>query len=483
MFSTDDNTVWTEFVTIPVPLWRPALLGRSPQGSARGFRRCGLAFELVAVTRAKPEARQARTLPKKHWALLIGTVLFALAVVLPLLRQRGTRSWNTIWAEDGFEYFEQARREGGLEVMFRGYQGYLQLPPRIFGAVSAGVPIRDLALFMALSSAVLGAAIALFVYYAATPWIGSRVVCIALASLIVLMPVLATENTANVTNSIWIFAAALPWALTSRRERPLDTVLYSVMAFLGATSTSLCFAFLPLAIGYALWRRTRARIVVAGAFVAGLVVQGLVDLHSWGAPLRYLPGASVDVPRSISSVADVFGYQVVGTYLFGNRGTQSRWLVDHGLLAIVATIIFVAILAVLLAGVDRQRQALSLVFVGYSAVFLVMPVWVRQAVQPRYTVVPIFLLASSLAVLVAARNKSRTELARRVWSTVFVAQILLVTCIGFSVTNYRSLSPSWSTSVAEAQATCASVRASTIVTLRADAFNVYPVKLPCRDLQ
>ena len=47
--------------------------------------------------------------------------------------------------------------------------------------VSAGVPIRDLALFMALSLAVLGAAIALFVYYAATPWIGSLVVCIALA--------------------------------------------------------------------------------------------------------------------------------------------------------------------------------------------------------------------------------------------------------------------------------------------------------------
>ena len=424
---------------------------------------------------------ERRSTTRNPRVLAVGAGLFVAAVILPLLRQRGAHSWNTVWAEDGFEYFQQARRNGGLAVMFRGYQGYLQLPPRIFGALSAELPIRDIAPFMALSSAILGAALALFVYYVALPWVGSRVVCIALASLLVLMPVLADENTANVTNSIWIFTCALPWALVSRRDKPIDVVLCSVVAFLAATSTSLCFAFVPLAIGYAFWRRTRAAIVVAGAYVAGLIVQGTVDIHSWGAPLKYLPGASVDVPRSIVSLADVFGYQIIGTYLLGIRGpTRSHWLTAHGFLAIVCVLVFAAILAALLVGVERQTQTLSLVFVGYAIVLFLLPVWDRREIQARYTVVPIFLLASSLSVLVAAKSRSRSD--RTAWPAVFVAQIVLVTCIGFSVTNYRSFSPDWSTSVAQAEATCASAHPSQIVSLKTDPLNVFPVKLPCRDL-
>ena len=366
--------------------------------------------------------------------------------------------------------------------MFRGYQGYLQLPPRIFGAISTGVPIHYLAAFMALSSAIIGAVVGLFVYYATAPWIGSWPVRVALASLIVLMPILAAENTANVTNSIWILAAALPWALVSRREGAVDVALCSVVAFLGATSTSLCFVFLPLAIGYAVWRRTRAATVVAGSFLVGLIVQGLVDFQSKGASLRFIPELSVDVPKSVPSVADVFGYRVIGTYLFGDRGTQSPWLVNHGVLAIVSTIVFVLALALLLPGADRPLQVLSLVFLGYAVIFFVVPVWVRQVANARYCVVPIFLVASSLAVLVAPRTRSGREFVRRIGRPVFVAQILLVTCIGFSVTNYRSLSPDWSLSVDAAQAACASAPADKIVTIRTDAGNEFPVKLPCRDL-
>ena len=55
-------------------------------------------------------------------------------------------------------------------------------------------------------------------------WIPSRPVRLALASLVVLMPVLGIENTANITNVIWLFAAVAPWALVSLSERPRDVV-------------------------------------------------------------------------------------------------------------------------------------------------------------------------------------------------------------------------------------------------------------------
>ena len=245
--------------------------------------------------------------------------------------------------------------------------------------------------------------------------------------------------------------------------------------------------FVDLAIGYAVWRRTRGATVVAGSFLVGLIVQGLVDFQSKGALVQFIPGLSVDVPKSVPSVADVFGYRVIGTYLFGDRGTQSPWLVNHGVLAIVSTILFVLGLALLLPGADRPLQVLSLVFLGYAVMIFVVPVWVRQVANARYCVVPIFLVASSLAVLVAPRTRSGREFVRRIGRPVFVAQILLVTCIGFSVTNYRSLSPDWSLSVDAAQAACASAPADRIVTIRTDAGNEFPSSCPaetfCRPLR
>jgi hypothetical protein len=69
---------------------------------------------------------------------------------------------------------------------------------------------------------------------------------------------------------------------------------------------------------------------------------------------------------------------------------------------------------------------------------------------------------------------------RSTFSTVDVAPVQSED--GFSVRNYRSLGPDWSTSVAEAHATCASARPGYIVRLRTDDLNAFPVKLPCRDL-
>ena len=105
--------------------------------------------------------------------LVVGCVLFAAAVVIPLFRQAGRHSWDRIFSEDGFIYTQQAMRNGALTSLFRGYAGYLQLPPRILGALASFVPVRDLAVFLAVAGTVTLALLGLFVYHVTSTWIES----------------------------------------------------------------------------------------------------------------------------------------------------------------------------------------------------------------------------------------------------------------------------------------------------------------------
>ncbi len=159
-----------------------------------------------------------RTSSRRSYQLAGGALLFVLAVVVPLLRQTGARSWDTIWGEDGWVYFQQAH-DHGLGVLVRGYAGYLQLTPRLLAVPSAWIPIDQLALYFAVVAAVVGAALAWFVYWASEGWIDSQAVRAALASLVVLMPALGYENTANITNLIWILFARRALGVGGARRR------------------------------------------------------------------------------------------------------------------------------------------------------------------------------------------------------------------------------------------------------------------------
>jgi hypothetical protein len=443
------------------------------------------------------EAIKEVDLPKhvSHWTPLtrrsatprpliaaITLLLLVLAAALPLFRQTGNRSWNTIWAEDGFEYFQQARRYGGTAVLLRGYSGYLQFPSRALALGSTYLPVHDVSVYLALSASIVGALLAWFTYHVTQGWIGSPFVRVALASMVVLTPVLGAENTANITNIIWVFAAVAPWALVSLAERPLDIVVRSVVAFLAATATSLCFFFLPLAIGWILIRRTRATVVVAGAFVAGLVIQGLVMLHTKDI-VSTIPQGFLAFHRSVVHLAEATGLHTFGLLLVGYDGSTSTWLTQHQVLTIGSTIFVVIILAVLMRGAGRDHRLLALVFFGYAIITFVAPVWERNDVAPRYSVMPVIFLASALAVLLADPTRDRGALMTRIGRPLFVVWVVILTIIGFSITTYRSESPTWSNGVTFSYTTkCRGKPPDTLVQVRTDDYNFWPVTLPCRDL-
>jgi drug/metabolite transporter superfamily protein YnfA len=225
----------------------------------------------VVGTLAAPAAVQevpARRGRSMRW---IGVALLALAVVAPLLRQRGTPSWQTVWAEDGSIYTHQAII-GGFDSLFRGYNGYLQLPARLIAIPTPYFSLRYLGLYMSLAATITGALLAWSLFHLTQSWLPSRLLRVTLASFVVLAPAVGIESTATVTNTIWMFLAVLPWALVSFEERSRDTVLRSALVFLGATSSLLSVIFVPLGVGWVFYRRTRATWAVGAAFIAGLVV-------------------------------------------------------------------------------------------------------------------------------------------------------------------------------------------------------------------
>ena len=171
------------------------------------------------VTWRRGTARGAGEAGVEPWVrrtAMVAGVLVAIAAAL--LRQRGVASWRTLWAEDGSVYAQQAIREGALHSVLHSYSGYLQLPVRLVALPAPALPTTSLAAYMAVAGATIAALLGLFVFHMSRGWIEPWWLRLGLAALYVLMPILGRENTANVTNSIWLFATAAPWAILSARR-------------------------------------------------------------------------------------------------------------------------------------------------------------------------------------------------------------------------------------------------------------------------
>ncbi len=123
---------------------------------------------------------------------------------------------------------------------------------------------------------------------------------------------------------------------------------------------------------------------------------------------------------------------------------------------------------------------LAVVFVSYAVICFVVPTWSRQEAPSRYSVIPVMMLADAVAVLVADTGRRRNPWVTRIAPPLFVAQILLLTVIGFSVTSYRSEDPQWSKSVTStSQTRCDGASPNKLVEVQTDQLNYWPVTLPC----
>ncbi len=400
----------------------------------------------------------------------MAAILLAAAVLLPLLRQRGTPSWETVWSEDASIYTYQAVWHGSLDSLFRGYAGYLQLPPRLMAVPTPYFSLRYLSVYDALISTVTGALLAWSTYALSRGWLRSRLLQLTLATLVVLMPALGIESTATMTNTVWMFLAVLPWALISLEERARDTVLRSALAFLGATASALSVLFVPLALGWLVYRRSRSALIVVGTFFVGLAVQGAVYLSTTQSP------KAVDSP---SIFRDGISVRVFGEFLFGTRWEQDWWRADWKSLVVVGPLLTLVLLVLLAIGAERRAQVMAGALALLAVLVFAVPAWGRGTwylrlvpghmdgwIESRFSVVPVMLLVSSCAILIASPGGSRRRAVRRFGPPVLAAWMAILVAVCFSVSIYRGTDPSWTSRVdAVLAAECAGRAGSTIVTI------------------
>jgi hypothetical protein len=105
----------------------------------------------------------------------------------------------------------------------------------------------------------------------------------------------------------------------------------------------------------------------------------------------------------------------------------------------------VLVLVVVGRGAARAAQGLAATFVFYALLLFAVAAWESGlgASGLRYSVLPVFLLASAIAVLVAYPGPERARRIAVVGRPLFVAYVVITIVIGFSVTNARSAAPTW----------------------------------------
>lgn len=420
-------------------------------------------------------------------AWLIG-VLYPLAVfgltVLALLRQSGIAATNSVWAEDGPIFFQQARLTGFWHTLITPYAGYLELAPRLFVQLTRLAPLGDESAVMSASGACLLALICCYVFHASRgvlPPIWSRLLLVA---AIIMLPLATGEILDNLVNiGWWMFFAAF-WALVTRPRTNTDAILAGLVCLLAIGTEPLVALLLPLALVRVIVMRTdlRQEASVIG-LVVGIAYQGIGIIKAHGG--TYATATPHGVLQSL-------GIRVGWGWLSGSDLTNH--LIHSSEAAVWQATGYIVLLAVLGGAFLLRHRATTffvVVAVAFAVITYVVPVFLRgvgpnEMTQPllvgsRYSATPVLLVWS--AVLAEAVQLSRITHGSLLRFAPAVGCLLLlapVWTLDFRAANLRTPGPEWSEQVSAAVAKCASHPQGKAILQVSPAG--WKVVLPCRDV-
>lgn len=390
-------------------------------------------------------------------AAAVGAGVFLLASLGALLRVP-VGDLDTLWAEDGRVFLQDALDTGTVDAVTTPYSGYLHLWPRLAAELATALPLDRAGVVASIVAALAVGLAAWTVWTCAAGLLPSPVLRGALTAAVVLVPAGALEAVDNVANSHFYLVAAAFWALLGRRAGSLRQALPVLVVVLAALSDPVAVVLLPLALSrLVLLRGVRDRVVPVAYLLALAgqlaVVAGTERATGTAAPLREI----------------LFGYalRVVSTSVVGMGGT--RHLVDltgsHGVWALAAVVLLALVALTVLARDRLPVVAAGLASAAFFAVACLFalggqypPAGAMRAelgIASRYTIVPALLLVA--AVLLAVQ-RARVRLPRRAAQALTVVVLLPVAFTG--VLDFRAhTSPrdgvgTWSAQVEQARLGC-----------------------------
>jgi hypothetical protein len=392
--------------------------------------------------------------------IVLGSVWVGLATAVLLVRQAGAPAVDTMWAEDGEVFLSGALRRGALAPLFSPYAGYVNAVPRLAGGLVSVFPLGLAATLFAAGSAAVVGCLSLYVYGASRGLLTSRWARVLLAAMVVLLPALAWESMNNATNLQWSFILPCFLALSVVPTSRTETLAAVGVALLAALTAPTTLLLVPMAAVRLARRTSRRASLVAGAFLAGAIVQAGAALVADFDPFR-APTEPFDIPG-------LYGFRVVGSLLAGEWVLPSAWRsaglsFGYGMLVVAAGFVALGMLR------RPDRRLPIAVAAGSSVAFYGFPVLVRGtslvtpvgdnidlAVGSKWVVAPVLLLALALFMSFEPRGRAAGGWPRSsaVVALALVLAIGVALVIGFRVENGRSSGPRWSAEVAAAEARC-----------------------------
>ncbi len=419
---------------------------------------------------------------------VLWAALFAAAVVVPLLRSSHPPIAWTLWAEDGSVYLQDLHDDGAIAPLLRSFAGYAQLPSRLLVIPAGALPLAWAAPYAAVVGTAVTAAVAALTVHLFRDWITVPLMRVLVGAWMVLTPVAGAEVSANIVDLIWVYLAAVPFVLLSEARGRSALVARCGLVLAAATGTVASVVFVPLALGVALLRRTRAAMAVLACLLGGLVIQAVVAAAPDAPRFVRIDRSPVDLVRA--TPARVFGSPLVGHDLAAELWTDhGRWF------SVVATLVVLVALVAVGWGAQRPAQIVAALLVVHALVVFAFVVEGRGTQEmhrgaafnafahSRFSYVPAVLLAGAFAVLASRRREDAARSGR--WAQVLlVAHAAAVIAVSFGDVGYRGVSRDWRDSVAAAEVACAAPDAddSTEVIIRQDQLRFYAMTLTCGDL-
>lgn len=401
--------------------------------------------------------------PPPRWtplSLVLTVALLVAATLVPVHRQPGASALHTIWAEDGTQFLQGALNDSPLHALTATYAGYLHVVPRIVAAVVVLFPVSLASALLTLFANLIAAVCAATIFVTSASHLRSVWIRGALAASIVLVPTGGVEAINNVSNVQWYLLFASFWILLDRPATRPGIVASGLFLAATALSSPLAVLLAPLAIARTLALPRGRDWVPSVALAAGLCIQ----IAAWRLS-HFRSRASVGNPLDIAAA---FAQRVAGVAVVGQRLGGALWVRWGWIWPVAATILFLGVLLFGVTVCGRRTRWLALLVTGHALAFYAVSVVLRHNIEAslwppgtfhalagRYTVVPILLLYTLVAVVLDRRPRRVPPSVWRVARLVCLALFLLAAAADFRSSGPRSRGPEWGDALAVARQDCA----------------------------
>jgi hypothetical protein len=381
---------------------------------------------------------------------------FALLSGVALLRQAGLPATESLWAEDGAIFYNQAMSRPFLHTLVTAYNGYDQLVPRLLVQLARLWPVGDAAAVIAVSGAMGLGLLGCLVFHMSRGHIPSAALRTLLVASMVLLPVASVEMLDNLVNLPWWMFFAAFWALLWRPSTSRGRLGAGLLCALSAASEPLVGLLLPLAVlrllaaakrppeakeegaaaprprrpkevlhnfqGVQVMHTTRAPRASAVGPLGQAPVIGLLAGLAWQAGVVLAAGGEQSFPHAdLAGIASNVWARVGLGWLTGLGWTDDILRTSRALAEGLGVAMFAAVVILGLWLGSRGARAFTVLAAIFSLLFFAVPVWLRGAgpllgnassvgYAGRYSAVPILIVVS--AVLVLANSWARPVGAR-----------------------------------------------------------------------